>query len=84
MPLFLIYFNRLILTQVHFTYSNFAWGLLGGVDVMWCGGLFVWRLNLYVLKVGHGFICIKVRIISINIIVNVKNFFYVRIIATVI
>jgi len=38
-----------------------------------------WRLNLYVLKVGHGFICIKVRIISINIIVNVKNFFYVRI-----
>jgi hypothetical protein len=31
-----------------------------------------WRLNLYVLKVGHGFICIKVRIISINIIVNVQ------------
>ena len=29
----------------------------------------------YVLKVGHGFICIKVRIISINIIVNVKIFF---------
>ncbi len=45
------------------------------------------EMNLYVaLKVGHGFICIKVRIISINIIVkvNVKNFFYVRIIATVI
>ena len=33
------------------------------------------KYNFYVLKVGHGFICIKVRIISINIIVNVKNFF---------
>jgi hypothetical protein len=46
MPLFLIYyFHRLILTRVHFTYSNFAWGLHGGVDVMWCGGLFVLDLH---------------------------------------
>ena len=62
-------------------------------DMYFCyGGIIMLRfsvgleeMNLYVaLKVGHGFICIKVRIISINIIVNVKNFFYVRIIATVI
>ena len=46
MPLFLIYyFHRLILTRVHFTYSNFAWGLHGGVDVMWCGSLFVLDLH---------------------------------------
>ena len=42
------------------------------------------KYNFYVLKVGHGFICIKVRIISINIIVNVKIFLKVIIIATVI
>ena len=42
------------------------------------------KYNFYVLKVGHGFICIKVRIISINIIENVKIFFQVIIIATVI
>jgi hypothetical protein len=46
MPLFLIYyFHRLILTRVHFTYSNIAWGLHGGVDVMWCRGLFVLDLH---------------------------------------
>ncbi len=27
------------------TYSNFAWGLHGGVDVMWCGGLIVLDLH---------------------------------------
>ncbi len=37
MPLFLIsYINRLILTRAHLTYSNFAWGLHGGVEVMHC------------------------------------------------
>jgi hypothetical protein len=34
-------FHRLVLRRVHFTNSNFAWGLLGGVDVKWSGGLFV-------------------------------------------
>jgi hypothetical protein len=32
-------------TSTFFTYSNFAWGLHGGVDVMWCGGLFVLDLH---------------------------------------
>jgi hypothetical protein len=42
MPLFLIYyFHRLILAREHFTYSNSAWGLHGGVDGKWYGGLFV-------------------------------------------
>jgi hypothetical protein len=46
MPLFFIYyFHRLLLTRVHFTYNNFAWGLHGGVDVMWCGDWFVLHLH---------------------------------------
>jgi hypothetical protein len=59
MPLFLIYyFHRLILTRVHFTNSNFAWGLHGRVDVMWCGGLFVLDLIDVIVvrvKVSRGF-----------------------------
>ncbi len=60
MPLFFIYyFHRLILTRVHFTYSNFALGLHGGVDVMWCGGSFVFWICIDVtvvrVKVSRGF-----------------------------
>jgi len=43
--LFDLFFHRLILTRVHFTYSNFAWGLHGGVDGKWCRGLFVLDLH---------------------------------------
>jgi hypothetical protein len=32
-------------TSTFFTYSNFAWELHGGVDVMRCGGLFVLGLH---------------------------------------
>ncbi len=32
-------------TSTFFTYSNSAWGLHGGVDMMWCGGLFVLDLH---------------------------------------
>jgi hypothetical protein len=32
-------------TSRFFTHSNFAWELHGGVDVMWCGGLFVLGLH---------------------------------------
>jgi hypothetical protein len=32
------------LVLVHFTYSKFAWGLHGGVDVKWSGGLIVLKL----------------------------------------
>jgi hypothetical protein len=28
-------FHRLVLRREHFTYSNLAWGLRGGVDVKW-------------------------------------------------
>jgi hypothetical protein len=28
-----------------FTYSNFAWGLIGGVEVKWSEGLLVWELH---------------------------------------
>jgi hypothetical protein len=38
--LFDLLFHRLVLRRVHFIYSNFAWGLHGGVDVKWSG----WRL----------------------------------------
>jgi hypothetical protein len=34
-------FHRLVLRRVHFTYSNFVWGLHGGVDVKWSRGLLV-------------------------------------------
>ncbi len=34
-------FHRLVLRRVHFTYSNLAWGLHGGVDVKGSGGLLV-------------------------------------------
>ncbi len=36
--LFSIIFDRLVLRRVHFTYSNFAWRLHGGVDVKWSVG----------------------------------------------
>jgi hypothetical protein len=35
----IILFLRLVLRRVHFTYSNFAWGLNCGVDVKWSEGL---------------------------------------------
>ncbi len=35
--LIFILFNRLVIRRVNFTYSNFAWGLYGGVDVKWSG-----------------------------------------------
>jgi hypothetical protein len=38
-------FSQADTTRVHYTYSNFAWGMHGGVDVMWCGGLFVLDLH---------------------------------------
>jgi hypothetical protein len=44
-PLIFILFNRLVLIRVHFTYSNFAWGLHDGVDVKWSGGLLVLELH---------------------------------------
>ncbi len=59
MPLFLIYyFHRLTLTRVHFKYSNFAWGLHGGVDVMWmeaCLILICIDVILVRVKVSRGF-----------------------------
>jgi hypothetical protein len=33
--LFYFLFHRLVLSQVHFTYGNFAWGLHGRRDVKW-------------------------------------------------
>ncbi len=33
--LIFILFHRLALIRVHFTYSTFAWGLHGGVDMKW-------------------------------------------------
>ncbi len=38
-------FHRLVLGRVHFTYSNFAWGLHGGVGVKWSGGVLVLELH---------------------------------------
>jgi hypothetical protein len=32
-------------STVHFTYSNFTWGLPGGVDVKWSGGVLVLELH---------------------------------------
>jgi hypothetical protein len=59
MPLFLIhYFHRLILTRVHFTYSNFAWGLHGGVDVCGVEACLFWIcIDVIVVrvKVSRGF-----------------------------
>jgi hypothetical protein len=40
-----ILFYRLVLIRVHFTYSNFACGFNGGVDVKWSGGLIVEELH---------------------------------------
>ncbi len=45
MPLFHLLFHSLVLRRVHFTYGNFAWGLHGGVDVKWSGGLLVLELH---------------------------------------
>jgi hypothetical protein len=48
MPLFLILsFSQADIdtSTFYILYSNFAWGLHGGVDVMWCGGLFVLDLH---------------------------------------
>ncbi len=40
-----ILFYRFVLIRVHFTYSNFACGFDGGVDVKWSGGLIVEELH---------------------------------------
>jgi len=51
--LFLVFlFHRLILRRVHFTCSNFAWGLHGGADVKWSGGLLVLGAALTWLWLG--------------------------------
>ncbi len=43
--LFYLLFHRLVLSRVHFTYSKFAWGLHGCVDVKWSGGFLVVELH---------------------------------------
>ncbi len=34
-------FHRFVMKRKHFTYSYFAWGLHGDVDLKWSGGLLV-------------------------------------------
>jgi hypothetical protein len=41
MPLFLIFISQIGIEMSTFIFSNFAWGLHGGVDVKRCGGLLV-------------------------------------------
>ncbi len=57
--LFYFLFHRLVLRWVHFTYSNFAWGLHGGVGVKCSGGLLVFWTWIDVIvvrvKVSRGF-----------------------------
>ncbi len=45
-------FRRLVLRRVGFTYSNFSWGLHGGVDVKWSRGLLVFGARLTWLWLG--------------------------------
>ncbi len=55
--LFLV--HRLVMRRVHCTYSIFAWGMLGGVDVKWSGGLLVLIcIDVIVVwvKVSRGFV----------------------------
>jgi hypothetical protein len=50
--LLIFLFHRFVLRRVHFTYSSFAWGLHGYVDVRWSGSLLVWSgIDVFVVKV---------------------------------
>ena len=47
LPLFLVFISQIEvgIETITFVYSNFAWGLHGGVDVRWSGGLLVLELH---------------------------------------
>jgi hypothetical protein len=47
LPLFLVFISQIEvgIETITFVYSNFAWGLHGGVDMKWSGGVLVLDLH---------------------------------------